>query len=143
MQISTFIVFLLFFIFTFLSSIHVYWAFGGKWASETVLPSKNDNVPLFRPRIVSTFIVAFGLFCFGLFYLIKFGFVLLNLPLWINQYGLWIITFIFLVRAIGDFKYVGLFRKFKKTTFGINDKKYFTPLCLFIVILTLILEFIN
>jgi hypothetical protein len=47
------------------------------------------------------------------------------------------------LRAIGDFNYVGFFKKIKHTKFGKNDTKYFSPLCLTIGVLTIILELIN
>ncbi|WP_281635816.1 DUF3995 domain-containing protein [Flavobacterium marginilacus] len=47
------------------------------------------------------------------------------------------------MRAIGDFNYVGFFKKIKLAKFGKNDTKYFSPLCLIIGILTLILELIK
>jgi hypothetical protein len=56
----------------------------------------------------------------------------------INKYGLWILMTLFILRAIGDFKYMGFFKKIKNTKFGQNDTKYFAPLCLIIGILTLL-----
>lgn len=70
----------LFLIFTVLSAIHFYWGFGGKWGSHAVVPTKENGVPVFIPRKVSTFVVAIGLLCFGLFYLIKYDFIELRLP---------------------------------------------------------------
>ncbi|MBK8392002.1 MAG: DUF3995 domain-containing protein [Saprospiraceae bacterium] len=35
---------ILFLIVLFISSIHFYWAFGGKWGSDVVLPTKDDNI---------------------------------------------------------------------------------------------------
>lgn len=132
---------ILFLVFLFLSLMHFYWAFGGKWGNTAVVPTKKDNVPLFKPRIISTIIVAIGLLSFGILYLVKFNFLEINLPIFINQYGLWIITIIFCIRAVGDFKYVGFFKKIKETKFAINDTKYYSPLCLLISLLTLFLMF--
>jgi glucan phosphoethanolaminetransferase (alkaline phosphatase superfamily) len=132
---------ILFLIFLFISSIHFYWALGGKWGSDAVLPTKDDNnTKVLNPTVLPTLIVAFGLLGFGLFILVILGLVAFNTPHWLNKYGLWIIAGIFTLRAIGDFKYVGFFKKIKQTKFGKNDTKYFSPLCLKIVILTIILE---
>jgi hypothetical protein len=84
--------------------------------------------------------VALGLLGIGLFILIKSGFILFNIPLWLDNYGLWIIAGIFILRAIGEFNYVGFFKKIKQTKFGQNDAKYYSPLCLTIGILTLLME---
>ncbi|MFD1629130.1 DUF3995 domain-containing protein [Pseudopedobacter beijingensis] len=141
---TTIIALVLFLIFLFISSIHFYWAFGGKWGSKAVLPTKDDNnTQVLNPTILSTLTVAFGLLCFGVFILVMSGLITFNIPLWLSKYGLWIIAGIFTLRAIGDFNYVGFFKKIKHTTFGKNDTKYFSPLCLTIGILTIILELIK
>lgn len=141
---TTIIAIILLIIFLFISFIHFYWAFGGKWASESVLPTKNDSATkVLTPTIVPTLIVAFGLLGFGLFILRMSGLLAFETPQWLYKYGLWIIASIFIVRAIGDFNYVGFFKKIKQTKFGKNDTKFYSPLCLAIGILTLILELIK
>jgi protein-S-isoprenylcysteine O-methyltransferase Ste14 len=137
---TTTIAIILFLIFLFISAIHFYWAFGGTWGSDSVLPTKENNVKALNPSILATVIVALGVLGFGLFILVKSGILEFNFPNWLNQYGLWIIASIFILRAIGDFNYVGFFKKIKQTKFGKSDTKYFSPLCLLIGILTLILE---
>jgi hypothetical protein len=57
----------------------------------------------------------------------------------VKDLGMWIIVLTFLIRAIGDFNYVGFFKKQKKTIFGKADTKFYTPLCLTIAILAFIL----
>ena len=138
MQIT--ITLLLFLIFLFLSSVHFYWAFGGKWGTEGVYPSKADGTPMHPPSIAATLIVALGLLSFAVFYLIKAEYIAVQLPLWLNKNGLWILTGIFILRAIGDFNYLGFFKKVKNSKFAVNDTKYYAPLCLIIGLLTLILQ---
>ncbi|MEQ1554802.1 MAG: DUF3995 domain-containing protein [Ferruginibacter sp.] len=141
---TTVIAIILFLIFLFISSIHFYWAFGGQWGSDAVLPTRADNnTKVLNPSILPTLIVAFGLLGFGLFILVMSGLISYNIPQWLNNYGLWIIVSIFTLRAIGDFNYVGFFKKIKHTKFGKNDTKYFSPLCLTIGVLTIILELIK
>ncbi|MDP5200469.1 DUF3995 domain-containing protein [Flavobacterium sp. DG2-3] len=101
----------LFSIFLFLSLVHFYWAFGGKWGAEGVYPTPDAETPPKNPGIVPTLIVAIGLFAFAVFYLIKVRIILLELPLWLQNYGLWVLTSIFAIRAIGDFKYLGFSKK--------------------------------
>jgi Protein of unknown function (DUF3995) len=134
---------LLFLVFTAISVLHFYWGFGGKWGIYSVVPTKDDGLPVFIPRTISTFIVAIGLLGFGVFYLIKYSCITVSLPIWLNEYGFWIIIFIFTLRAIGDFNYVGFFKKHKSSDFALNDTKYYSPLCLVIGILTLILALYN
>lgn len=138
---TTIIAITLILIFLFISSIHFYWVFGGKWGSDAVLPTKEDNnTKTLNPTIIATLIVAFGLLGFGLFILAMSGLITFDTPQWLSKYGLWIIAGIFTLRAIGDFNYVGFFKRIKQTKFSKNDTKYFSPLCLIIGILTIILE---
>ncbi len=46
------------------------------------------------------------------------------------NYTGWLISAIFIIRAIGDFNAVGFFKKIKQTEFANYDTKYFSPLCL-------------
>ncbi|MFH6994016.1 DUF3995 domain-containing protein [Flavobacterium sp. FlaQc-48] len=131
---------LLFLIFIAISALHFYWGFGGKWASQAVVPTKDDAKPLFIPGAIGTIIVGIGLLCFGMFYFIKQGSIEISLPLWLDKYGFWIIAAIFSIRSVGEFNYVGFFKKHKSSKFAVNDTKYYSPLCLLIVILTLVLE---
>jgi magnesium-transporting ATPase (P-type) len=140
---TTIIAMILFLIFLFISLIHFYWAFGGTWGSDSVLPTKENKEKVLNPSALPTVIVALGVLGFGLIVLIKSRLLALSLTSWLNKYSLWIIAGIFILRAIGDFNYVGFFKKIKETKFGKSDTKYFSPLCLLIGILILILELNN
>lgn len=143
---ATIIAILLFCIFLFLSGIHIYWAFDGKWGSGAVLPTKNENDKVIIPGIFPTLLVAFGLLLFGIIALIsviELDFAIHSWIVFLQKKGLWIIIAIFILRAIGDFNYVGYFKKIKHTKFAINDTKYYSPLCLIIGILALTLELIK
>jgi len=48
------------------------------------------------------------------------------------DYNYWFIPIIFILRAVGDFNYVGIFKKIKNTEFARADSKIFIPLCLII-----------
>ena len=129
----------LFQVFMFLSWIHFYWALGGTWASRVVFPTKDDTIPAKFPGKLPTILVAVVLMFLAAFYLITSGVIKVNLPTCISTYGLLSIVIIFLLRAIGDFNYVGVFKKIKDTKFGKNDTKIYSPLSLAICILTIIL----
>jgi Protein of unknown function (DUF3995) len=133
----------LFTILLFISVIHIYWGFGGKAGSLAAVPTKKNNVPVIKPGPVSCMAVALGLLSFGGYVLIKSGIINFHLPGWISNYGLWIISGIFLLRAIGEFKYVGFSKKIRYTRFGKLDTKYYSPLCLLLSLLGIILEFIS
>ncbi|PKB18249.1 DUF3995 domain-containing protein [Flavobacterium sp. 5] len=136
---TTIISAILFLIFAFLSAIHFYWGFGGRWGSQAVFPTKDDSIKLQMPGIIPTLIVAFGLLVICLFILQKGAILNFLIPTWLDKYGLWVIAGIFIVRAIGEFNYLGFFKKIKHTQFGKNDTKYYSPLCLIIGILAILM----
>ena len=118
-------------IFFVLSLYHIYWAFGGKIGLNFVIPSKNGE-PLFTPTPSMTFAVAVGLFIAGNIFLGQMAFYSHFIPSSFFDWGMWGIFIIFLLRAIGDFNYVGFFKKHKKSHFALWDTRLFSPLCLFI-----------
>lgn len=128
-------------IFLFLAVLHFYWFFGGKWLIDASFPEiKNTRKPKV-PGLVPTLIVAIVLTCIGLFYLIKVDLIKVNLPIGISNYGLWVIAILFILRAIGEFHYVGFFKKYKESKFAEYDTKYYSPLCLCIGLSTLMVAF--
>lgn len=127
---NAFIGVLLFIVLAFLSGLHFYWAFGGKWASEATVPVNAKNEKVLRPNFIACLMVGLGLLATGIFILIKVSLIHFNLWGWISNYGLWLIAAVFILRAIGDFKYAGFFKKIKHSTFAAKDTKYYSPLCL-------------
>lgn len=113
-----------------LSLLHIYWAFGGLWGKDLAVPTNRSGQKLFMPSVLSTLIVAVGLLIFALCNLsIQFSAVLPLNPLFL-KYGILVIGLIFLLRAIGDFNYVGLMKKYKTSDFARHDRLFYTPLCL-------------
>lgn len=127
-------------IFSFLTGIHVYWAFGGQWSADIVLPTDPTGKKMLSPSPLMTAIVSNGLFAFAVYYMLMAGWVHFMVPSWLMTLAGWGIPTIFLVRAIGDFNYVGFFRKVKDTPFGIKDQQIFTPLCLLISVLGFLVQ---
>ncbi len=117
-----------------LSGIHFYWAFGGKWGFEEALPTNLNGNAMLKPNTLSCLMVAAGLLLMALFYGLQLGFIPVNLPSWIVTYGGWILPSIFLLRTLGDFKYVGIFKKVKTTGFARRDNAYFIPICTFLFV---------
>jgi hypothetical protein len=83
--------------------------------------------------------VAIILFAFALYMLTVVKILPIPFPTWVVKHGTYIIAIGFLLRAVGDFKYVGFFKKIKVTQFATYDTKYFSPLCVVISILGFIL----
>ena len=134
---------LLFLIFFALACLHMYWGLGGRWGADAAVPVNERNEKMIKPKMRECFIVALWLLIFAFFVLIRSRILPLHLPFALLNYGMWIIAILFIVRAIGEFKYVGFFKKIKTSRFAELDTKYYSPLCLFIGILALILQFFN
>lgn len=117
----------------FISLIHIYWAFGGTLWVDAVIPTKTADEKAMNPPKFLTFLVALLLGCFALIYVEKLAlFSFSYFPDWIKNYGIHFVASIFILRAIGEFNYVGFFKKVTTTQFAKNDAKYFSPLCLFL-----------
>lgn len=124
----------------FIGALHAYWALGGLWGFDSSLPTDKEGNRILNPGKFETWTVALGLIAFGMVYLDKSQLVNLSKFETILNYLRWIIPSIFILRAIGDFKYVGFFKKVKNTTFGKADSKLFSPLCLLTGLIGLLLE---
>lgn len=122
-------------IFLFLSGLHFYWLLGGKWGMDSVIPTKEKSADkLFKPSAISTVVVAIGFLVFACIAIGNTGIFSEWVDLKYFRWGNLLIAFIFLIRAVGDFKYVGFFKKVRGTLFEKNDSRYYAPLCLFISI---------
>lgn len=126
-----------------LGLIHFNWVMGGKFGFSESLPKKENGERVFNPKKIDSAIVGIGLTIFGIFYVLKSGLIEFNLPSWIMEYASWIVPIIFLLRAIGEFRYVGFFKSIKTTEFGKLDTKLFSPLCLAIGILGFIIHLLK
>ncbi len=127
-------------IFLPLAIIHFSWAFGGTLGFAEAIPTNEEGKRVMSPGKLDSAIVGIGLAIFGLFYTYRSGLVNLELPGWIITSVGWIIPAIFLLRAIGDFKYVGFFKKVRNTPFGKRDTRFFAPLCLLISVMGIIVQ---
>ena len=129
-------------IFTIISGFHFYWAMGGKVGFDVVLPSNMEGIKSLNPSKLITFIAACVFLSVAIFYLIKAHLIHLPLPELMINYGLYLLAIVLIIRAIGDFKYVGFFKSIKNTPFAIYDTKYYSPLCLFLGLSTLFIQFL-
>ena len=112
-----------------MGTVHVYWAFGGVIGLDKALPTQ-DGKRLLDPGKLLTFLVALFLFGFAsVAYLLNFSENFYES--YVTNMG-WGLAIIFLLRAIGDFNMVGIFKTIKETEFAKHDTKYFVPLCLFL-----------
>jgi len=123
-----------------LGVIHFNWVIGGEFGFSESLPTKESGERVLNPKKMDSAIVGIGLTVFGLFYIFKSSLIAHNLPAWIMVYVGWIVPSIFILRAIGEFKYIGFFKRIKKTKFGKRDTMFFSPLCFLIGIIGIIIQ---
>ena len=113
----------------FLSGLHIYWAFGGRWGWGAAIP-QIDGRPTFTPSRFATLLVALGLAAAAALPLVRTGALPFAVPAWLSQWSAVFLALIFLVRAVGDFRLVGFFKRVRGTPFAIWDTRLFSPLCL-------------
>jgi hypothetical protein len=116
---------------TVLGLFHCYWAAGGRAGSVAAIPERSGR-PTFQPGPASTCGVAVGLFAAAWVLLARLG--LVGAPLahpW-PQRGAWALALLFGLRALGDFQYVGVFKRVRGTPFARWDTALYTPLCILI-----------
>jgi len=116
-----------------LGVIHLYWAARGIKGRSVALPEK-DGRPVMQPSRASTVAVAAGLFGGALTLLARLGLARLPVPPSWPRWGAWSLAALFGLRAIGEFRYVGLFKRVKGTPFARWDSRLFTPLCIVIAV---------
>lgn len=125
-------------LFLLISGMHMYWALGGKWGLEYVIPER-EGKKLFSPKPIGTIAVALIFLFFAWVVLEK-----MKISHFINSdkllgYIICVMSFLFFIRSIGDFKYVGFLKKYKQTKFAYWDSCIFSPLSLIIFILLLLI----
>lgn len=130
------------FVFLILSSIHFYWLFGGNLWLDRVIPTKENQDTVIKIPLIATLFSGLFLLAFSAVYFIKSGWVewTYSVALPIKIY--WFLPVLFTLRAIGDFRYLGFFKKVKSTKFAQADSKVFAPLCLGIGITGFLIQLI-
>ena len=132
-------------IFMVISLFHLYWAMGGAFGSSVAVPTVaapgRGNTRAFEPSTGGTILVAFA---FLLAVAVTLGQLRLlgNLvPHRLFRWGTWAIALIFFLRAVGEFRLVGFFKKVSDTPFAHWDTWLFSPLCLAIAIIAFMLAY--
>lgn len=120
-------------VFVFLGLVHLYWAFGGRVGYSVAVPTISGR-RLFNPSRISTVAVAFALFSAMLIVLGRIGVWGHGVPGSVFVSGSWILAVLFLLRAIGEFRYIGFFKQVRNTGFSRWDTWVFSPLCVAISI---------
>ncbi|MGO4697412.1 DUF3995 domain-containing protein [Paenibacillus sp. 2TAB26] len=117
--------------------IHIYWVFGGRHGISIAVPTKNyTSQPLFKPRPIGTAAVAVLFFAGAAFILMFVDIIPVIGPASLPSIAAWALAIVFLARAVGEFRAVGLFKTIRNTHFARMDTYVYSPLCLIISFLS-------
>jgi hypothetical protein len=116
-----------------LAALHVVWAIRGVGTTNAI-PSRPDGTPVFRPGRIATLGVAIALTVAALLVAGRARLADTGLSPVILHVGVWGVAAAFALRTIGEFRYVGLFKRVRGTSFAQWDTRLFTPLCAAIAI---------
>ncbi len=122
-------------VFAFLSAFHVIGIFG-LWQSLAVIPSVAGE-PTHYPAGLSWLAVAVALVLAALVVLVRGDVILRSIPSGLSTLACLTLGGVFVLRAIGEFRFFGFFRSVTDTRFAFWDTWLYTPLCLVIGLSTL------
>jgi len=120
-------------VFALLASVHVYWALGGRIALVAAIPEVGGK-PSFQPGAVITFAVACALFACAVLVAAVAGFVEVPGSSNVVQWCTFALALVLLLRAIGDFRLVGFFKRVRGSRFARLDSVIYSPLCLVLAV---------
>lgn len=121
-------------VFGALAALHFYWAGGGRLAAHGAVPIVDDRA-LFTPGPLASAAVGLALIAAAIISALRGGVLTLDVPAWFVQLGTWVLVVVFAVRAVGDFRYVGFFKRVRGTIFARRDSLFYSPLCALISVL--------
>lgn len=108
---------------------------------SAALPTNHKGELVLKPTVFDTAVVALVLLFISIFFMLLAKSESTYLSAKVTNWILWILIAVFLLRAIGEFRYVGFFKRVKDTQFANLDTRYYSPLCLIISLLIFVLQF--
>ncbi len=119
---------------TLIAVVHFYWAAGGSVGKAGSLPSK-DGRPTLSPGPVSTALV--GVILLGMAAVVgsTAGLAPSLLPHNALRAASAVLALVFAARAVGEFNYLGFFKRIRGSVFATRDTYFYSPLCLLLAIL--------
>lgn len=120
-----------------LAAIHVYWAAGGQAGKAAAVPTAEGRAVI-KPSALSAAMVAAGLCVIVAILALRIDW--LKLPGFAGgsifvEVAAWLIAAVFALRAIGDFRYVGFFKRVRDSRFARLDTLAYSPLCAVLAVL--------
>lgn len=120
-------------VFLVLGLWHFRMAVGTSSGDNGAIPSV-DGKPLFVPSRTSTVAVGVLLWLFAALVAATSGIVSLGLPRALLSWLSYALALGLAARAIGEFKYVGFFKKVRGSRFARMDTLFYSPLCFLLAI---------
>src|SRR4051812_3731745 len=111
--------------------LHLHWAAGGRLLKQAAIPQLRGQ-PVFRPSALATIIVALFLVAASWIVAAQAGVMANTFPAGLTLWSCRALAVVFLIRGIGDFRLVGMFKSVKGTKFASWDTWLYSPLCLFL-----------
>jgi hypothetical protein len=115
-------------VFAGLSALHVFWAAGGRTGGVVAIPRQGGDA-LFRPSPLGTLAVALALAAAAASVAAAAGWFGAAAPRRAGRAFTYVLSVLFLLRAVGDFRYVGFFKSLGGEPFRSWDTWLFSPLC--------------
>jgi hypothetical protein len=111
-----------------LSALHVFWAAGGRAGGAVAIPRRGGEA-VFTPSPFGTLIVALALAAAAVSVAAAAGWFGAGRPWRVGRVLTAALGLMFLLRALGDFRYVGFFKSMGDDPFRSWDTWLFSPLC--------------
>lgn len=110
---------------------------------DKAVPVTKEGKNAINPGPFACIMVGLALMFTALFYLVKVSAMANHVPGALRKYFGKFVALIFFLRAMGDFKYCGLSKRVKGTEFAKWDSILFTPICLKISSIAIIIEWLS
>jgi hypothetical protein len=116
-------------VFVALGLWHFYWTLGGSAGRRGAIP-EIDGRPTLKPSKTAIAAVALALLLCAALVAVTADLVHFDSPRWLLSWLCYGLAFALLARAIGDFRFVGFFKRVRGTRFARLDTAVYSPLCL-------------
>jgi hypothetical protein len=115
--------------------LHVYWALGGRWGSAYTVPTVSGR-RVFDPTPRATWVIC-GLLGIAVIIVIgKAGWIGTGEFRVLFDLGVWGLSLVFMLRAVGNLRTFGFFKTLTGTPFAEWDSFLYSPLCLLLAVLS-------
>ena len=116
-------------VFTLLAGWHFFMALYPSRGASGAVPTSNGE-PLFVPSTRATLAVGVVLLLFAVLVAATAGMLALGVPDVVLRWLSYALALGLLARAVGEFKYVGFFKRVRGSRFATLDTLVYSPLCL-------------